>query len=89
MILRAFWATSVQHQIDHLNGVMYFDRLSCERDMLIRKAKKDDENSIFGVSVFSIPTLVKLIEAGHEIACVYSQPPGVQEGVESQSYSRA
>ncbi len=35
------WATSVQHQIDHLNGVMYFDRLSAvKRDMLIRKAKK-------------------------------------------------
>ncbi|KIC12444.1 peptide deformylase [Leisingera sp. ANG-M1] len=34
-------ATSVQHQIDHLNGKMYFDRLSkVKRDMLIRKAKK-------------------------------------------------
>ena len=28
-----------------------------------------------GSAHFSIPTLVKLIEAGHEIACVYSQPP--------------
>ena len=28
-----------------------------------------------GSAYFSIPTLVKLIEAGHEIACVYSQPP--------------
>ena len=35
------WATSVQHQIDHLNGIMYFDRLSSlKRDMLIRRAKK-------------------------------------------------
>jgi peptide deformylase len=35
------WATSVQHQIDHLAGRMYFDRLSkLKRDMLIRKAKK-------------------------------------------------
>jgi peptide deformylase len=35
------WATSVQHQIDHLNGKMYFDRLSkMKRDMLIKKAKK-------------------------------------------------
>ncbi|PWE31876.1 peptide deformylase [Pararhodobacter marinus] len=35
------WATSVQHQIDHLNGQMYFDRLSkVKRDMLLRKAKK-------------------------------------------------
>ncbi|WP_417601586.1 peptide deformylase [Pararhodobacter oceanensis] len=35
------WATSVQHQIDHLNGVMYFDHLSkTKRDMLLRRAKK-------------------------------------------------
>lgn len=35
------WATSVQHQIDHLNGRMYFDRLSkLKRDMLIRRARK-------------------------------------------------
>ena len=35
------WATSVQHQIDHLAGKMYFDNLSkMKRDMLVRKAKK-------------------------------------------------
>ncbi len=35
------WATSVQHQIDHLAGRMYFDRLSkVKRDMLVRKARK-------------------------------------------------
>ena len=35
------WATSVQHQIDHLNGRMYFDRLSrVKRDMLLKKAVK-------------------------------------------------
>ena len=35
------WATSVQHQIDHLAGRMYFDRLSkTKRDMLLRKAAK-------------------------------------------------
>ena len=35
------WATSVQHQIDHLKGRMYFDRLSkVKRDMLLRKARK-------------------------------------------------
>ena len=34
-------ATSVQHQIDHLNGKLYFDHLSkVKRDMLIRKAQK-------------------------------------------------
>ena len=35
------WSTSVQHQIDHLAGKMYFDRLSkVKRDMLLRKAQK-------------------------------------------------
>jgi peptide deformylase len=35
------WATSVQHQIDHLAGQMFFDRLSrLKRDMLLRKARK-------------------------------------------------
>ena len=35
------WATSVQHQIDHLAGRMYFDHLSkVKRDMLIRRARK-------------------------------------------------
>ena len=31
------WATSVQHQIDHLNGKMFFDRLSTvKRDIFLR-----------------------------------------------------
>ena len=35
------WATSVQHQIDHLAGGMYFDRLSrTKRDMLLKRAAK-------------------------------------------------
>ena len=35
------WATSVQHQIDHLNGKMFFDRLSTvKRDIFLRKANK-------------------------------------------------
>ncbi|MEY8830950.1 peptide deformylase [Sedimentitalea sp. XS_ASV28] len=34
-------ATSVQHQIDHLNGRLFFDHLSkVKRDMLLRKARK-------------------------------------------------
>lgn len=35
------WATSVQHQIDHLNGHLFFDRLSpLKRQMLLKKARK-------------------------------------------------
>ena len=34
-------ATSVQHQIDHLAGRMYFDNFSkTQRDMLLRRARK-------------------------------------------------
>ena len=35
------WATSVQHQIDHLNGKMYIDHLSpLRRKMLVQKSEK-------------------------------------------------
>jgi peptide deformylase len=35
------WATSVQHQIDHLNGKMYFDNLKpVKRQMFLKKALK-------------------------------------------------
>lgn len=35
------WATSVQHQIDHLAGRMYFDNLSrTKRAMLLKRAEK-------------------------------------------------
>ena len=35
------WATSVQHQIDHLAGIMYFDHLSgMKRQMLVKRARK-------------------------------------------------
>ena len=40
------WATSVQHQIDHLNGRMYFDNLSAlKRQMLLNKARKYGKRS--------------------------------------------
>lgn len=35
------WATSVQHQIDHLAGKMYVDHLSkMKREMLVKKSRK-------------------------------------------------
>lgn len=39
--LVGLWARSCQHQIDHLNGKMYFDNLSkLKRNMLLKKARK-------------------------------------------------
>lgn len=38
---QGLWSTSVQHQIDHLDGRMYFDRLSrLKREMLLKRARK-------------------------------------------------
>lgn len=38
---KELWSASVQHQIDHLNGKMFFDRLSrTKRQMLLKKARK-------------------------------------------------
>jgi peptide deformylase len=35
------WATSVQHQIDHLNGQMFYERLSrTKREMFLKKVRK-------------------------------------------------
>lgn len=40
------WATSVQHQIDHLNGRMFIDHLSpLRRRMLVQKAAKQARNA--------------------------------------------
>ena len=39
--LVGLWATSLQHQVDHLAGRMYFDNLSkVKRDIFLRKARK-------------------------------------------------
>jgi peptide deformylase len=41
----ALWATSVQHQIDHLNGRMFIDHLSpLRRKMLVQRAAKRVRN---------------------------------------------
>lgn len=35
------WAVSAQHQIDHLNGKLYFSHLSkLKRDMMLKKARR-------------------------------------------------
>jgi peptide deformylase len=41
MELEGIWATLVQHEIDHLNGVLFIDYLSrLKRDMVVRKFTK-------------------------------------------------
>ena len=39
--LVGLWATSAQHQVDHLNGKLFVDHLSkVKRDMLLRRVRK-------------------------------------------------
>lgn len=39
--LEGIWSTLVQHEIDHLNGVLFIDYLSrLKRDMVVKKFKK-------------------------------------------------
>jgi peptide deformylase len=41
MELEGIWSTLVQHEIDHLNGVLFIDYLSrLKRDMVVRKFSK-------------------------------------------------
>jgi peptide deformylase len=40
-VFEGVWGTSVQHQIDHLDGHMFLDRLSrTKRDMVLRRARR-------------------------------------------------
>jgi peptide deformylase len=39
--LEGIWSTIVQHEIDHLNGVLFIDYLSrLKRDMIVKKLTK-------------------------------------------------
>ncbi len=55
------WATSVQHQIDHLNGKLYVDHLSpLRRKMLVQEIQESDTlmRVVFmGTPEFSVPVL--------------------------------
>jgi peptide deformylase len=39
--LEGIWSTLVQHEIDHLNGVLFIDYMSrLKRDMIVKKFTK-------------------------------------------------
>lgn len=44
--LEGYTARAVQHEVDHLDGVMFFDHLSLlKRELLLRRWKKDNPNA--------------------------------------------
>ena len=39
-------STCIQHEIDHLNGILFIDYLSkLKKDMIIKKLKKNKQNN--------------------------------------------
>ena len=80
-------AACLQHEIDHLDGVLFVDHLSAlKRNMIMRRLAKEQRQkrtrrcsamrlAFMGSPDFAVPALRALHAAGHEIAAVYCQPP--------------
>ena len=74
-------AKALQHEIDHLDGVLYIDQGL--RHRAGRGGSEDhDERRELGIArcvhgqfpEFAVPTLRRLVEDGHDIVCVFTQP---------------
>ena len=83
-------ATCIQHEIDHLNGVLFIDYLSkLKKDMIIKRLKKKKKKNLkkyplnfmslkiifMGTPQFAMPILKSINKSDHHILCVYTQPP--------------
>ena len=79
-------ATCIQHEIDHLNGILFIDHLSkLKKRIILKKAIKEYskikmlrkrglvEYNIYGNSRFCCPQ-PKFMEKNYNIVAVYSQP---------------
>ena len=68
------------HEIDHLNGRLYISHVSAlKRDLIRRKVRKlvkaGEWSLIFlGTPTFAVPTLERIVEAGHRVLAVFTQP---------------
>ena len=82
-------ATCIQHEVDHLNGVLFIDYLSkLKKDMIVKKLINTKKNSIklfyringlkiifMGTPNFAVPILKAIHKSDHKILEVYTQPP--------------
>ena len=82
-------ATCIQHEIDHLNGILFIDYLSkLKKDMIIKKLVKNKKefkqncfinvmslNIIFmGTPDFAVPILSTIFKSKHDFICIYTKP---------------
>ena len=90
LALKDFLSTCIQHEIDHLNGILFIDYLSkLKKNMILKRlskqSKKIKEESLYkgyaakinfyGTPEFSLRTLEKIINSEHKVECVYTQSP--------------
>ena len=83
---RSCLAIAFQHEIDHLDGILFVDHLSpLKRDLFKRRARRlaesGEERPVSGLRVifmgtpeFACPTLQKLIDRGEQLVAVVTQP---------------
>ena len=93
-------ATVLQHEIDHLNGVLFIDHISkLKRDRVIKKFAKAAKRGVadrasmprlifMGTPDFAVPTLVEIVGRGHEVAAVYTPRAEARPGAAWSCRSR-
>jgi len=73
-------AIAFQHEIDHLDGILFIDRLSpLKREMYLKNAEKRNAMTgwriiFMGTPAFACPALTCLLDRGEEVIAVFTQP---------------
>ena len=80
-------ARAFLHETDHLYGTLYISHISAlKRDLIRRKIRKLAKRrrmgarspnarwSYLGTPAFAVPTLERIVEAGHQVLAVVTQP---------------
>ena len=75
-----FMAKCMQHEIDHLNGRLFIDRLSQLKRKIVNRRFRRVVVSVSlrvayaGTPAFAVPALERLLASNHHVCAVFSQP---------------